>query len=302
MTSEQLRAFLQVARDGRVSTAAKALGLSQSGLSRQLQSLEAELSTRLLVRTPTGAVLTDPGARFLPHARRALDALAAGVTELERLSGTPSGPVALGTLTTVGAYLLPELIPAFSRLHPEVRPRLSEDRAAVLEEGVARGTLDLAILTLPVRRVDLVTQKLWEESLLLAVPKGHRLTRLGRPVALAEVVEETWVLIPGMAGARALEAACEARGVTPRVALETDNSEAVLRMVERGLGVSLVPELAASSHTTHHVELIPVAKGAPKRQVALVHRGEGYLTAAARALKAFIVEHAKRPSTRGKAK
>ncbi|MCP3138716.1 LysR family transcriptional regulator [Pyxidicoccus xibeiensis] len=290
MTTEQLKAFLQVAQEGRLSLAALGLGLSQSGLSRQLQSLEAELGTRLLVRTPGGAVLTDAGERFLPHARRALEALSAGTSELDRLSSTPRGMVSLGTLHTVGAYLMPDIIPAFAQRYPEVRPRLSEGMAAALEEGVARGALDVAILTLPVRRADLVAQKLWEEGLVLAVPRGHRLTRLGKPVALADVVEESWVVIPGMSGTRALEAACEARGVTPKLVLETDNAEAIRRMVERGLGVALVPELMARDHQSRGFDVVPLVRGSLKRQVALVHRGEGYLTAAARAMKAFIVE------------
>ncbi|MCP3098081.1 LysR family transcriptional regulator [Myxococcus sp. K15C18031901] len=290
MTHEQLQAFLRVAQEGRLSTAARGLGLSQSGLSRQLQALEAELGTRLLVRTPVGTVLTDAGERFLPHARRAVDALVAGSAELGRLSGTPRGSVTLGTLHTVGAYLLPDILPAFAREYPEVRPRLSEGMAAVLEEGVAHGTLDLAILSLPVRRADLVSQKLWEEPLMLAVPRGHRLTKVGGPVALADVVEETWVVIPSMSGTRALEAACEARGVTPRVALETDNAEAMRRMVEQGLGVALVPELMARKHPSHRFDVVPLVRSGLKRQVALVHRGEGYLTAAARAMKSFIVE------------
>lgn len=298
MTSEQLRAFLQVAQEGRFSTAAKGLGLSQSGLSRQLQSLETELDVRLLVRTPAGAVLTDAGERFLPHARRALEALSAGTAELEQLSGTPHGMLVLGTLHTVGAYLLPDLIAAFARRYPEVRLRLSESLAAALEEGVSRGALDLAILSLPVRRADLVTQKLWEEPMVLAVPRGHPLTKLGRPVALTEAVEETWVVIPGMVGTRALEAACEARGVTPKVALETDNSEAMRRMVERGLGVALIPELMTRDHQARGFDVVQVAPGGPRRQVALVHRGEGYLTAAARAFKEFIVEHVRKPPGR----
>ncbi|WP_141324415.1 LysR family transcriptional regulator [Myxococcus sp. AB025B] len=290
MTRDQLQAFLRVAQEGRLSPAAKGLGLSQSGLSRQLQALEAELGTRLLVRTPAGAVLTDAGERFLPHARRALDALAAGTSELERLSGTPRGPVSLGTLHTVGAYLLPDIIPTFARSFPEVRPRLSEGMSTALEDNVVRGVLDLAIVSLPVRHTDLVAQKLWEEVLVLAVPRGHRLTKVTRPLSLADVVEETWVVIPSMSGTRALEAECEARGVTPRLALETDNAEAMRRMVERGLGVALIPELMARDHQSRGFDVVPLAKSGLKRQVALVHRGEGYLTAAARELKSFIVE------------
>jgi DNA-binding transcriptional LysR family regulator len=298
MTSEQLRAFLQVALQGRFSTAARELGLSQSGLSRQLQSLEGELGVRLLVRTPAGAVLTDAGERFLPHARRALEALSAARAELEQLSGTPRGPLSVGALPTVGAYLLPGLVAAFARRYPEVHLRLSERHAAELEESISRGTLDLAILSLPVRRADLVAQKLWEEPLVLAVPRGHPLTKLGRAVALTEVVEQPWVVIPGMTGTRALEAACEARGVTPNVVLETDNSEAMRRMVERGLGVALVPELMTRDHEARGFDVVQVAQGGPRRQVALVHRGEGYLTASARAFKEFLAQYVRQQPRR----
>lgn len=290
MTFEQLRAFLRVAQEGRFTTAAKGLGLSQSGLSRQLQALEGELGTRLLVRTPGGGVLTEAGERFLPHARRALDAMTAGTAELEQLTSTPRGSVALGTLHTVGAYLLPDLVPPFLAHYPDVLLKLHEDRADALEERVARGDLDLAILSLPLRRLDLVTQKLWQEDMVLVVPRGHRLARLKRPVALGEVVEETFVVIPNISGTRALEAECEARGVKPRVAIETDNAEAMRRMVERGLGVGLLPALVARDSRTRGFDIVEVNKGGPRRQVALVHRGEDYLTAAARALKGFLVD------------
>jgi DNA-binding transcriptional LysR family regulator len=290
MNTEQLKAFVQVAREGRLTVAARQLGVSQPGLSRQLQSLETELGVRLLVRTPGGAVLTDAGERFLPHARRALDALAVGMAELGELTTTPRGPVSLGTLPTVGAYLLPELVRTFKDRYPEVRLRLSEGSHDALEGRVASGELDVCIVNLPMRRLDLVAQQLWEEALVLAVPKGHRLARLKRPVALAEVVEEPLVVIPGMSGTHALEAACEARGVKPRIAVEMDNAEGMRRMVERGLGVALLPGLMARDHASRGFDVVEVGKGGPRRQVALVHRGEEYLTAAARALKGFIVE------------
>jgi DNA-binding transcriptional LysR family regulator len=294
MNTEQLRAFVQVAQEGRLTVAARRLGVSQPGLSRQLQALETELGVRLLVRAPGGAVLTDAGERFLPHARRALDALTAGTAELGQLTTTPRGAVSLGTLQSVGTYLLPDLVRAFKDRYPEVLPRLSEGTHDALESRVASGELDLCIVNLPMRRVDLMAQRLWEEELVLAVPRGHRLTKLKRPVALTEVVEEALVVIPGMSGTNALEAACEASGVQPRVAVEMDNAEGLRRMVERGLGVALLPGLMARDHAARGFDVVELEHGGPRRQVALVHRGEEYLTAAARALKTFIVESLRR--------
>ncbi|PTL77089.1 LysR family transcriptional regulator [Vitiosangium sp. GDMCC 1.1324] len=294
MNTEQLKAFLQVAREGRLTVAARQLGVSQPGLSRQLKSLETELGVRLLVRAPGGVVLTDAGERFLPHARRALDAMTVGTAELGELTTTPRGPVSLGTLRTVGTYLLPELVEAFKRRYPEVLPRLSDGSHDMLEARMASGELDLCIVSLPLKRLDLVAQKLWEEGMVLAVPRGHRLTKLKRPVALTEAVEEPWVVIPGMAGTHALEAACEERGVKPRIAVEMDSAEGLRRMVERGLGVALLPALMTRDHASRNFDVVELTKGGPRRQVVLVHRGEEYLTAAARALKTFIVDALRR--------
>jgi DNA-binding transcriptional LysR family regulator len=294
MSTEQLQAFLKVAEVGRLTEAARQLGVSQPGLTRQLQALEAELGVRLLVRAPGGAVLTEAGERFLPHARRALDALTRGTAELGELTTTPGGAVSLGTLRTVSTYLLPQLARDFKRRHPEVLLRLSEGSHDVLEARVAGGELDVCIVSLPLKRVELVAQKLWEEELMLALPRDHRLGRLGRPVALEEAVEETWVVMPGMTGATAIDAACEARGLKPRVAVECDSAEGLRRLVERGLGLALLPALMGRDPTARGFDLVPIAGGGPRRQVALVHRGEEYLTASARALKRFIGETLRR--------
>jgi LysR family transcriptional activator of glutamate synthase operon len=290
MTNEQLDAFLTLAQEGRFVSAARRLGVSQSGLSRQLQSLERELGTRLLVRTPRGVVLTDAGQHYLVHAQRALDSLRRGASEVQEMAHTARGSVSLGTLQTVGAYLLPDLIVRFHKKHPEVLVRLVEGKAEELEERVAKGELDLAVLNLPVRRVDLVAQKLWTEDFILAVPRGHKLAQAKGPVPLRAVLGEPLVVVPGVAATRALEAAAEAAGEPLHIVLETDNPEGMRRMVERGLGLSLMPSLMARERTGRGFEVVQVGEGGVKRQVALLHRGETYLSAAARALKAYLSE------------
>jgi len=287
MTTDQLEAFRAVAERQQLTDAARRLGLSQPTLSRQVQALERELGVKLLVRTPRGAVLTEPGERFLAHAREALDTLRDGATELHELANSPRGPTSLGSLPTVGAYLLPALLQAFLKKLPDVRIRLAEALAPELEERIANGELDLGIMNLPLRRQDLVAQKLWEEAFVLVVPRGHKLAQAKRPVSLDVLIGEPLVVVGGTAATDAVRAACEARGQEPRIALEVDHPESLRRMVERGVGIALLPAVMAKARGAGAFEVVDV-QNPPRRAVALVHRGERSLTSAARALKRFL--------------
>jgi DNA-binding transcriptional LysR family regulator len=79
------------------------------------------------------------------------------------------------------------------------------------------------------------------------------------------------------------------RGARPRIVVEADNLEAVRRMVERGVGVALLPRIMAEAAVSERLRTVEVARGGVRRQVALVHRGEAYLTSAARALRSTLV-------------
>src|SRR5471032_1826972 len=293
MNLDQLKAFVMLAERRTFTEAAHRLGLSQPTLSRQVQALEEELGAKLLVRTPRGVALTDSGARFLSRAREAVEVLRQGSEELHELAHLPRGPVAIGVLPSVGAYALPEVLGAFVGQFKEVRLRLVEAHADGLEEKVAEGELDLIITTLPVHRVELMAQKLWSESFRLVVPRGHKLARARKPVALSEVVGETLIVVPGSAAEAVLRAACEAQGQELRVGLEVDHAESQRRMVERGVGVALLPAIMLRDHQAGLCEVVDVRDG-PRRTVALVHRGQGSLTYGARALKRFILERLKK--------
>jgi DNA-binding transcriptional LysR family regulator len=273
---DRLRAFVAVARSRRFVRAARILGVSQPSLSRRVQQLEHDVGAKLVVRTPAGVVLTSAGERFLPHAERALASVDAGRSAIDELSGQPRGTVTLGSQPTISAYVLPPVLARFHARHPDVVLRLREGPTEQLEERVAAGEIDLAIMNLPVRRVDLAAQKLWQEDYVL--------------VALAEAADEPLVVIAGIPSTAAMLAACDERGVQPRIVLEADNMEAVRRMVERGLGISLLPRTMAQAADARRLRAVEIARGGVRRQVALVHRGEAYLTAASKALRAVVIE------------
>lgn len=287
-----MRAFVAVARAGRFTTAAASSGVSQPTLSRHVAHLEEELGAKLLVRTHGGVVLTDAGQRFLPHAERALLALEAGASEVGELTGDPRGDVQIGALPTVAAYVLPEVIASFHRAHPAVRLLVREGFTDKVEELVARGELDLGLVQYPVRHEELSARVLWREDHLVAVPRRHRLSG-ARSVRLVDLVDEPFVVIPGTRALRTVEAACAAQGKKLQIALETENLESVRKMVEAGLGVALVPRLMTSDRRWR-AGLVPIAGTPVERQVAIIHRGGGYLSAAARTLREAIISRAAR--------
>lgn len=293
MDVDQLRALVTLARAGRFTTAARALGVTQPSLSRRVQQLEREVGARLFVRAARGVVPTAAGARFLGHAEHALASVDAAVRDLEESLGTPHGVVTLGAMPTVGAYALPDALARFHAASPAVVLRLREGLPDALEAGVADGSLDLAILNLPVKRQDLSAKKLWQEDYLLAVPSAHRLAARRAPIALRDVAGEPLIVIPGVPATAALFAACEERGVRPSVVVEVDGLEASRRLVERGVGLTLLPSLMARE-VGRRVALLEVSEGGLRRQVALVHRGAAYLSGAARALKQALVRDLRR--------
>ncbi len=292
MDLHSLRAFVAVARAGGFTAAARVAKTTQPSLSRRVQQLEKVVGARLVGRSARGVVLTRAGERFLVHAERTLRSFEAGIAEVEELTEHPHGAIAIGVMPSVGAYLLPGALAVFVPKFPDVVVRTREGFPNVLEDLLARGELDLAVFNLPVRRGELTARKLWQEEYLLVVPAQHRLAGEKR-LDLGAVAGERMVVIPNTPATDAIIAACEERGVPAKIVVETDTHESVRRLVVRGVGVALLPRMlvTAESRGLHAIE---VARGGLRRQVALVHRGEEYLTAAARALRTILVEAARK--------
>lgn len=309
MDEEGLRAFVTVARLGKVTPAAQELQVSQPTLTRRLQALERELDTKLLVRQSSGTRLTSAGERFLEHAVRCLDALHRGRDALDEVAGVLRGTVTLGTIPSVGTYAMPDILARFHRDHPDVRLALLEGLPRELEAALVSGQADLAIVNLPLQRADLTTRTLWREEYVLAVPADHRLAIEAQPhahdhesrshvppVPLEEIGREPLVAVPSSPATHAVIAAAEARGAHARLVVSADNHESVRRMVARGVGVALVPRMMTRV-STPHVVYREVARGVPRRRIAVAHRGETTLSGAARALRdAIVLAFSKKPT------
>ncbi|WP_189801972.1 LysR family transcriptional regulator [Streptomyces tanashiensis] len=241
-------AFLAVARTGSLTAAAHALGYTQSAVSRQVQALEEEMGAELFERLPRGVRLTEAGRVLLPHAEAVRDRLAAARAELASLRTLDGGLLRLGAFSSATASLVPRAQAAFRERHPGVVVTRVEGPSVKHLGLVVAGEEDLAVVSpapaaAPPPGVAL--HRLLDEPMLVALEQGHPYARR-RAVRLAELADEEWIV-----GNERLEDTlfrpAVAAGFRPRTGLLAHDWIAKLGAVAAGLGVTLVPALAAAS-------------------------------------------------------
>ncbi|MFF4268548.1 LysR family transcriptional regulator [Streptomyces sp. NPDC001536] len=281
-----LRAFLEVARQGSFTVAARTLGWTQSAVSRQISSLESALGgAPLFDRLPRGVRLTEAGRVLVPHAEAVVEALHGAGRELAALREVAGGRLRFGAFATADAALVPHALGAFRARHPRVRVSREEGFTPALLDRLAAGHLDLAVVSTtggaPLESYDL--HHLLDESLYVAVPAAHPLAD-GGPVRLGQLADADWISGSARPEGTLLDAALR-QGFRPRVAHVVAEWTAKQGYVAAGLGVTLVPALAAES-VRPDVTLLPVVdEGAPARAVyAATARGR----APAPAVEAFV--------------
>ncbi len=269
MELHQLRYFVAVAREGRMTQAAASLFLAQPTLSIQIRKLEQDVGAKLFERLARRVVLTAAGEAFLEHAEKALAELALGREQVAEVVGLRDGRVTLGVLPSVGAYLLPAVLAAFRAEHPAVAVRMVEhDVSRDFEQLVQSGELDMAVTRMPGTLSGLGCRILVREPVVALLPPGHPL-RGSAEVALRELADEDFVCMRSGYGLRTLaDQLCDGAGFTPRVVIETGQLSIVHGMVRSGVGVALLPRLAATG--AEHV--VPVADPEACRELGVVWR------------------------------
>ncbi len=284
----QLHYFLEAARQKNFTRAAARLHLAQAALSEQIRKLERELGTPLFNRGRHGATLTGAGEILKPHAEALLDRAEAARREVSDYAGLRGGRVCLGSIPSVSACLLPEAIATFRKLHPAVELAVLEGTSEAVAHWVETGRLEFGIVQLPARVGAFEVKVLLKESFVLLVGKDHGLAARRR-VALEAVGEESFIVYKGRAHDSAM-AACRAAGFEPRIACESGELETIRSLVAAGLGVALLPRLAARQPSPRCVAL--ELKGSPvERSVALLHCAGHTLSPGARVFYQLLTEN-----------
>ena len=246
MNLEQLRAFVTVAQLGNFTRAAEQLHLAQPSLSRQISTLEQSLGAELFHRARAGSTLTVAGESLLPLARRMLADAASVRRELDELAGLRRGRVRLGATPTLCISLVAEVLSVFHAAHPRIELHITERGSRGLLDDLAGGELDLALITTSdAASADrfTVAPLLVEELVVISSSSAPPLTSR-QSIALGDVAALPQVVFSSTYDLRATtDAAFAAAGLTPHTVIEGAEMDAVLRFVERGIGVAIVPAM-----------------------------------------------------------
>src|ERR1700734_1863394 len=195
MTLTELRYIVALAQEQHFGRAAERCHVSQPTLSIAVKKLEEELSAVLFERGKQGVQATPLGERIVAMAGLMLDQAAAIKDVADSDKDQLQGPLALGTLPTIGPYLLPQFIPLLQQTAPQLSLYIEEGNETSLTLKLRNGELDAILVTAPFSEPDVVTQALFDEPFVLLLPADHRLT--GKPVIIAADRDPAEILLLG---------------------------------------------------------------------------------------------------------
>jgi LysR family hydrogen peroxide-inducible transcriptional activator len=269
-TLRQLEYIVAVADTGQFVEAARRCAVSQPALSKQVREVEELLGVELFERARPRVIVTATGEEIVRRARRLL----ADAHELVKAAGTRQRTVRLGVIPTIAPYGLPGLLAKLRRQFPEVAYEIHELQTEVLLEALKDGSVDLGLLARPYDDRGLTGPDLVVEPFVFVAPKGHPLA-VSKAIKVNEIAGESLILMQDGHCLRdqALEV-CTLAGSPPPTAITAGSVSTLTRMVESGLGATLLPASALQSEVRPGQGLVArsFGKQPPGRTISLAWR------------------------------
>jgi LysR family hydrogen peroxide-inducible transcriptional activator len=278
ITLRQLRYLSALAKHGHFGRAAEACAVTQPAMSMQIRDLERTLGVSVVERRPGDVMLTDVGREIARRAEEVLTASRDLVDFARHRGGVLTGRLTLGVIPSLAPYLLPRILPVLQTRFPELRLELRETRTRQLVEDIKSGTLDAAMLALPVGETDIDAIELFEDLFLLAVPSSD--PRVETTRVAAEHIDQSRLILLEEGHCLRDQAlsfcATAARGGTTGAmgtVFGASSLTTVMQMVAGGYGVTLIPQIAADvEQRDGRVKFLRLENPQPGRSIGLVFR------------------------------
>jgi len=280
-TLRQMQYIVAVADTGRFRDAAELLSVSQPSLSEQISDAETQLGVTLIERSRSGAVMTPVGTEVVRRARIILTQVEDMKTVARQAAGDVVGRYRLGTLPTIGPYLLPSAVRELHRLYPELRMSVREERTIDLDEKLNDGRLDLVISTAE-DHVYSESMQLFDEQLYACAAPDDPLSERGGAIQLSDLKGREFLSLGyGHRLSMIVQNLAEAAGAHVSTEYEGTSLDALRQMAGMGAGIAILPSLYALVEARKDPSQVvrPIDHPLARRQISLVWRAGSPLEA-----------------------
>ncbi len=278
MTLQQLEYIIAVYRLRHFAKAAEHCGVTQPTLSAMVQKLETELGVKLFERSSQQVVPTQVGRLVVEQAWKVVQRAARIKQIVAEQQHAVAGEFRLGILPTIAPYLLPRFFPDFCRKYPEVEIKAVELKTDDIRRELAKGEIDAAIMVNLNDMDNLEFYPLYQERFYVYVSRQDPLFN-HKNIKTADLGNKTlWLLDEGHCFRDQLVKFCNLKGARKsKTTYSLGSIETFMRMVEGGMGITFIPELALWQLSDRQMELVrPFALPEPSREIVLV-TGKNYL-------------------------
>ena len=288
MDLTHVRTLQEIVRQRGFSRAARALHRSQPAVSHHIRLLEADLGVPLLERVGKRTFPTRAGTILLEHARRALDELEAARQTIQQLRGVVAGRVRVGTGATLATYVLPSVLGPLRRRHPDLELVVVTGNTPDIVAAVAENDLDLAIVTRPVRGRHLAVSP-YTVDVLVAIAAPGATWGGKRALLPSEAARHPMICYERGGMIRlVIDEWFRRAGVSPHIAMELGNAEAIKRLVEAGLGIGITSAVTVKAEVrAGRLVALPLAPRLT-RELVVVRRRDKAVNPALQALLAAL--------------
>jgi DNA-binding transcriptional LysR family regulator len=279
-----LRAFVAVAERGTFHAAAVELHLSQPALSRRIAKLEGALGVSLVARTTRSVALTSVGRDFLRKARAVLDGLDQSLLGIAELAQKMRGEVTVACVPSAVRYFLPQVLLAYHASYPGILLRVVDEGADTALDSVVRGEADFGINYVGAQEPELDFTPILKEPFVLACRNDHPLAS-HKKVTWAALEDYDYLTVAKASGNRfLLDLALADAPRRPRAFCEVRHVMSVVGLVEAGLGIAAVPQLAMPPGPHPVLASVKLVEPVVTRTLGLVRRRSQALSPAAQQL------------------
>ena len=234
------RAFVQTVESGSFTKAAKELNYAQSSVSKMIADLEKEWGVTLLERNRKGLYLTSSGEQILPYVRTVLQDFQKLEGYIDQLHGVQTGTVRIGTFASVAINWLPNIFAEFQRDYPGIDCEMFLGDYEEVEQWIEEGRVDCGFIRMPsTTKLDTILLK--EDAYKVVLPMGHPLAALEK-INIKKLDKQPFFLLE-QGGKTEVTELLEKNQVHPNIRFTTWEDFAIMSMVEKGLGISILPEM-----------------------------------------------------------